>query len=176
MGMEDNAMMDVMMYEATATLYGMEHEKIVKDNFDTLYDLLVSSLNDKDFRKRLEDLKPRGKVTKGIPLKPENEALCFAKKLWFSIQKTSSDYRTDWYYVGVGVNLREEDMNLVGYKKVLLSRVAGGSLEMIIEKVSADGFKERVCKLLADRICKTYYEFVSDMLNPDADKTKYLTL
>ena len=176
MGMEDNAMMDVMMAEATATLYGMEHEKIVTDNFDAVYDLLVSSLNDDDFRKRLGDLKPRGKVTKGIPLKPENEVLCFAKKLWFSIQRTSSDCRTDWYYVSVGVNLREDDMNLVGYNKVWLARVAGGSLDMIMEKVCADGFKERVCKQLADHIYKTYYEFMNDMLSPDADKAKYFTL
>ena len=170
--MDDNTMM----VEATATLYAMEHEKIVNDNFDTLYDLLVSSLNDMDFRKRLEDLKPRGKVTKGIPLKPENDTVCFAKKLWFSIQRTSSDYRTDWYYVGVGVNLREEDMNLVGYRRVWLARVAGGSLDRIREKVCADDFKERVCKLLADHIYKAYYEFTNDMLNPAADKTKYFTL
>lgn len=176
MGMEDNAMMDVMMAEATATLYGMEHEKIVTDNFDAMYDLLVSSLNDDDFRKRLGELKPRGKVTKGIALKPENDVLCFAKKLWFSIQRTSSDYRTDWYYVSVGVNLREDDMNLVGYNKVWLARVAGGSLDIIMEKVCADGFKERVCKQLADHISKTYYEFMNDMLSPDADKTKYFTL
>ena len=74
------------------------------------------------------------------------------------------------------MNLREEDMNLVGYKKVWLARVAGGSLNSIMEKVCADGFKERVCKLLADHIYKTYYEFTNDMLNPDADKTKYFTL
>jgi hypothetical protein len=176
MGMEDNAMMDVMMSEATATLYGIEHEKIVKDNFDGLYELLVSSLKDEAFRKHVESLKPRGMVTKGIPLKPENDAICFAKKLWFSIQRTSSDYRTDWYYVSVGVNLREDDMNLVGYNKVWLARVAGGSLDMIMEKVCADGFKERVCKQLADHIYKTYYEFMNDMLSPDADKKKYFTL
>ena len=41
--MSDNIVMDGMMTEATATLYAMEHEEIVKDNFDTLYDLLVSS-------------------------------------------------------------------------------------------------------------------------------------
>ena len=174
--MEDNAMMDVMMSEATATLYGMEHEKIVKDNFDGLYELLVSSLKDEAFRKHVESLKPRGMVTKGISLKPENEVLCFAKKLWFSIQRTSSNYRTDWYYVSVGVNLREDDMNLVGYNKVWLARVAGGSLDMIMEKICADGFKERVCKQLADHIYKTYYEFMNDILSPDADKTKYFTL
>ena len=176
MSMEDNAMMDVMMSEATATLYGMEHEKIVKDNFDGLYELLVSSLKDEAFRKHVESLKPRGMVTKGISLKPENEVLCFAKKLWFSIQRTSSNYRTDWYYVSVGVNLREDDMNLVGYNKVWLARVAGGSLDIIMEKVCADGFKERVCKQLADHISKTYYEFMNDILSPDADKTKYFTL
>lgn len=57
-------MMDAMMTEATATLYGMEHEKIVKDNFDGLYDLLVSSLKDDAFRKQVESLKPRGMLTK----------------------------------------------------------------------------------------------------------------
>lgn len=174
--MSDNNMIDAMMTEATATLYGMEHEKIVKDNFDSLYELLVSSLKDEAFRKHVESLKPRGMVTKGIPLKPENDAICFAKKLWFSLQRTSSDYRTDWYYVSVGANLREDDMNLVGYNKVWLARVAGGSLDMIREKVCADGFKERVCKQLADHIYKTYYEFMNDMLSPDADKTKYFTL
>lgn len=62
--MEDNTMMDAMMTEATATLYGMEHEKIVKDNFDGLYDLFVSSLKDDAFRKQVESLKPRGMVSK----------------------------------------------------------------------------------------------------------------
>ena len=99
-------MMDSMMIEATATLYAMEHEKVVNENFDHLYDLLVSSLEDKDFRKHIETLKSRGTVTKGIPLKPENNAICFAKKLWFCIQRTSSDYKPTWYYVGVGINLK----------------------------------------------------------------------
>ena len=36
--MEDNTMMDGMMAEATATLYAMEHERMVNENFDHLYD------------------------------------------------------------------------------------------------------------------------------------------
>lgn len=74
------------------------------------------------------------------------------------------------------MNLREDDMNLVGYKKVWLARVAGGSIDMIMEKVCADGFKEILCKRLADHIYKAYYEFINDILSPDADKTKYFTL
>lgn len=174
MDMEDNAMMDVMMSEATATLYGMEHEKIVKDNFDGLYELLVSSLKDEAFRKHVESLKPRGMVTKGIPLKPENDAICFAKKLWFCIQRTSSDYKDTWYYVSVGVNLKQEYINEVGYKKVWIARIAVGNLDRIQERIAADDFKERICKRLSDHIYKAYYEFIKDIMNPDADLTKYV--
>lgn len=172
--MDDNMMMDSMMTEATATLYAMEHEKVVNENFDHLYDLLVSSLDDKDFRKHIEALKPRGMVTKGLPLKPENNAICFAKKLWFCIQRTSSDYKPTWYYVGVGINLKQEYINEVGYKKVWIARIAVGDLEKIQEKICAAGFKERICKRLADHIYKAYYEFIKDIMNPDADLTKYV--
>ena len=174
--MDDNAMMETMTREASATHYAMEHEKIVRDNFDNLYDLLLDSLNDEEYRKRVENLKPRGKLTKGIPLKPENKAKCFAKKLWFCIQRTSSEYRNTWYFVSVGVNLKEEAMNMVGYNKVWLARVATGDLNEILEKVSADGFKEHLCNRLANHLYKTYYEFANDMLDPEADKTKYFTL
>ncbi len=163
--MDENAMMDMMMVEATATLYAMEHEKIVNDNFGNLYNLLVSSLKDENFRKHLDGLKPRGKVTKGISLKRENDALCFAKKLWFCIQKTSSHYKHPWYYLSVGVNLEVESVNEIGYKKIWLARIAVGDMNEIEEKVCADGFKESLCKRLSDHIYNTYYEFVKDIMN-----------
>ena len=172
--MDNNMMMDCMMAEATATLYAMEHEKVVNENFDRLYDLLVCSLEDESFRRHIEGLKPRGMVTKGILLKPENDAICFAKKLWFCIQRTSSDYKHTWYYVGVGVNLKQEYINEVGYKKVWIARIAVGDMDRIYEKISAEGFKEGICKRLADHIYKAYYEFIKDIMKPDSDLTKYV--
>lgn len=169
--MEDNTMMDGMMGEATATLYAMEHERMVNENFDHLYELLVNSLEDEGFRKRIEELKPRGKITEGIPLKPENDAICFARKLWFCIQRTSSDYKHTWYYVSVGVNLRQEYVNEIGYKKIWIARVAIGDLDKIQEKVRAEAFKEGLCMRLADHIYKAYYEFIKDIMNPNSDLT-----
>lgn len=172
--MEDNTMISGMMTEATATLYAMEHEKAVRDNFDSLYDLLVRSMEDEGFRKHIENLKPRGRVTRGIPLKPENDAVCFARKLWFCIQRTGSDYEHTWYYVSAGVNLRQEYVNEAGYSKVWIARIAVGDLDRIQERICAEGFKEDICKRLADHIYNAYYEFIKDVMSPDADLTKYV--
>ncbi len=174
--MGDNTMMEGMTPEEVATLYAMAHKKVVNENFDHLYDLLVSSLKDDDSRGRIQELKPRGRITKGIPLRPENDAICFAKKLWFCIQRTSSEYKHTWYYVSVGVNLDEVGDNRIGYRKVWIARVAIGDLEKILEKICAEGFKEDLRNRLADLIYKTYYDFIKDLMDPNADLSKYLCL
>lgn len=51
------------------------HRKIVTDNFDHLYDLLVSSFDDDRFCKRITSLKRGGRATVSIPLKPEDEKI-----------------------------------------------------------------------------------------------------
>ena len=157
--MNDNAMMDMMMSEATATLYAMEHEQIVKDNFERLYDLLVNSFDDESFQKRLRELRPGGTVTKGIALKPENDALCFANKLWFNVKQSSSQYGV-WYYLGIGVNLKDAYINEGFYKKLWISRVAIGDMDEIRQKIHSDDFKERVSSSLAEHVSKTFYEHV----------------
>ena len=157
--MNDNAMMDMMMSEATATLYAMEHEQIVKDNFDRLNDLLVNSFDDESFQKRLRELRLGGTVTKGIALKPENDALCFANKLWFNVKKSSSQYGV-WYYLGIGVNLKDAYINEGFYKKLWISRVAIGDMDEIRQKIHSDGFKERISSSLAEHVSKTFYEHV----------------
>ena len=78
--MEDNTMNDTLMIEATATLYAMEHEEIVKGNFDRLYDLMVKSFDDEAFRERLTNLRPGGTVTIGIVLKPKNGCIMLCQQ------------------------------------------------------------------------------------------------
>ena len=74
----------------------------------------------------------------------------------------------------MGVNLKQEYVNEIGYEKVWIARAAVGDLDRILEKVTAEGFEESLCKRLADHIYKAYYEFVRDIVNPEADLTKYL--
>lgn len=161
--MDDNAMMDVMISEATATLYAMEHEEIVKDNFERLYDLLVNSFDDESFQERLRKLRPGGTVTKGIVLKPKNDALCFANKLWFNVKKTTSKY-AEWYYLGIGVNLKDVYINEGFYKKLWISRVGIGDIEQIRQKIHSEDFKERISISLAEHVSKTFYEHVQRIM------------
>lgn len=161
--MEDNNMMDAMMTEATATLYAMEHEEIVKNNFDRLYDLLIQSFDDDTFQAGLRDLRPGGTVTKGIVLRPKNDAICFANKLWFNVKKTSSQYG-EWYYLGIGVNLKDVYINEGFYKKLWISRAAVGDMEEIRQKIHAEGFKDRISTSLAKHVSETFYEHVRKIM------------
>ena len=83
------------------------HRKIVTDNFDHLYDLLVSSFYDDRFFKRITSLKRGGRATVSIHLKPEDEKICYARRIWFRIQKSKS-VRKDEYQLGIGVDLRTD--------------------------------------------------------------------
>ena len=157
--MEDNTMNDTLMIEATATLYAMEHEEIVKGNFDRLYDLMVKSFDDEAFRERLTNLRPGGTVTIGIVLKPKNDALCFANKLWFNVKKSASQYGV-WYYLGIGVNLKDAYINEGFYKKLWISRAAIGDMDEIRQKIHSEGFKERISRSLAEHVSNTFYEHV----------------
>ena len=161
--MDDDIMMDVMMTEATATLYAMEHERIVSENFDSLYELIVASFNDEAFLEHLRNLKPRGMVTKGIKVVPENDALCFASKLWFNIQKSGSE-KWEWYYLSIGVNLKETDMNWTGFKKLWLAHRAHGNLSQIQQKVNAEGFKEDSMRRLAAHVYNSCYEAIRNLM------------
>lgn len=161
--MSDNSMMDAMVTEATATLYAMEHEEIVKDNFDRLYDLLIQSFDDNTFQARLRDLRPGGRVTKGIVLRPKNDAICFANKLWFNVKKTCSQYG-EWYYLGIGVNLKDEYINEGFYKKLWISRTAVGDMEEIRQKIHSEGFKDRISKSLAEHVSNTFFEHVCKIM------------
>ena len=152
-------MNDTMMIEATATLYAMEHEEIVKGNFDRLYDLMVKSFDDEAFRERLTNLRPGGTVAIGIVLKPKNDALCFANKLWFNVKKSASQYGV-WYYLGIGVNLKDAYINEGFYKKLWISRAAIGDMDEIRQKIHSEGFKERISKSLAGHVSNTFYEHV----------------
>lgn len=163
MVLNENAMMDVMMKEATATLYAMEHEEIVKDNFDRLYELMIQSFDDEAFLAKLRGLRPGGTVTKGIILKPENDVLCFANKLWFNVKKTSSKYGV-WYYLGVGINLKDVYINEGFYKKLWLSRVAVGDMDEIRQKIHSENFKERISKSLAEHVSSTFLDHVLNIM------------
>lgn len=173
--MNENIMMDENAIAETAEEYAMEHEKVVNDNFGLLYDLLVASLNDETFQERLENLKTRGRVNIDVLLKPQDNLICFAKKMWFIIRRNTSEYRK-WYYVDVGVDLNETDINMFGYNNVWIARVAKGELDDVRKQICSEGFKENLCERLKSCIYEVYYRFVKEYLSPDTDLSKFLEL
>lgn len=161
--MNDKALMDFMMAGATASLYALNHKEIVEENFDSLYNLMVSSFNDDKFVEQLSNLKPKGKITRGIVLTPKDDVMCFANKLWFNVQKSSSRYR-EWYYVGIGINLKNTELNVVRYKKIWIARMASGDIPKIRMKINSESFKADSVKLLTDHIYDSCYEAVCKLM------------
>ena len=144
---------------ATASLIAMSHSGIVSDNFDTFHGLMVFSFNDMKFLEELGRLKPGGQVTRGIRLAPENDAVCFATRLWFRVKRSSSRWG-DVYYVGIGINLRESHKNITGIRKLEISRLAVGGVEDICRKINADGFREDCLERLTAHVYSSCYEYV----------------
>lgn len=161
--MEDNVMYDAMIAGATASLIAMSHSGIVSDNFDTFHGLMVFSFNDMKFLEDLGRLRPGGQVTRGIRLSPENDAVCFATRLWFRVKRSSSRW-WDGYYVSIGINLRESDRNVTGIRKLEISRLAVGGIEDICQKINADGFREDCLERLTEHVYSSCYESVYGLM------------
>lgn len=172
--MEDNVMYDAMIAGATASLIAMSHSRIVSDNFDTFHGLMVSSFNDMKFLEDLGRLRPGGQVTRGIRLAPENDAVCFATRLWFRVKKSSSRW-WDGYYVSIGINLRESDRNVTGIRTLAIARLAVGKLDDISEKIIKAEFKDNSARLLTEHVYSACYEAVCELMNdipvPDMEES-----
>lgn len=172
--MEDNVMYDAMIAGATASLIAMSHSGIVSDNFDTFHGLMVSSFNDMKFLEDLGRLRPGGQVTRGIRLAPENDAVCFATRLWFRVKKSSSRW-WDGYYVSIGINLRESDMNITGIRTLAIARLAVGKLDDISEKIIKAEFKDNSARLLTEHVYSACYEAVCELMSdipvPDMEES-----
>lgn len=172
--MEDNVMYDAMIAGATASLIAMNHSGIVSDNFDTFHGLMVSSFNDMKFLEDLGRLRPGGQVTRGIRLAPENDAVCFATRLWFRVKKSSSRW-WDGYYVSIGINLRESDMNITGIRTLAIARLAVGKLDDISEKIIKAEFKDNSARLLTEHVYSACYEAVCELMSdipvPDMEES-----
>lgn len=161
--MEDNVMYDAMITGATASLIAMSHSGIVSDNFDTFHGLMVSSFNDMKFLEELGCLRPGGQVTRGIRLAPENDAVCFATRLWFRVKRSSSRW-WNGYYVSIGINLRDSNLNVTGIRKLEISRMAVGGIEEICQKINADGFGEDCLERLTEHVYSSCYESVCSLM------------
>ena len=172
--MEDNVMYDAMIAGATASLIAMSHSGIVSDNFDTFHGLMVSSFNDMKFLEDLGRLRPGGQVTRGIRLAPENDAVCFATRLWFRVKKSSSRW-WDGYYVSIGISLKESDMNITGIRTLAIARLAVGKLDDISEKIIKAEFKDNSARLLTEHVYSACYEAVCELMSdipvPDMEES-----
>lgn len=137
--------------EMTASLYGLENQEMMEKHFDKLYELLVDSFQDEKFISRLQSMKGGARITIGVPVRPENDVLCFVNKLWFTVQCSSSKY---WkaFYVGVGVNLKRSSFSPFSFSKLWIAHAANGTIEKIRERISSPDFKSETCQLLAEHI------------------------
>ena len=139
------------------------HRKIVTDNFDHLYDLLVSSFDDDRFCKRITSLKRGGRATVSIPLKPEDEKICYARRIWFRIQKSKS-VRKDEYQLGIGVDLRTDHLNIYGYKKIWGAGLVTGGIDDVFDEARSESFKDSTCEGLSSYIFNVYYDYVYELI------------
>ena len=133
------------------------------DEKESTLEGLFRLFNDEKFVEQLSNLKPKGKITRGIVLTPKDDVMCFANKLWFNVQKSSSQYR-EWYYVGIGINLKDTELNVVRYKKIWIARMASGDIPKIRVKINSESFKADSAKLLTDHIYDSCYEAVCKLM------------
>ena len=152
---------DPFVANASAALYGVENQNAVQENFHELYLKLVEHFRNPEFISKLHALKGRGQVTVAIELPMKNEAVRFANKLWFQVQKSSSLY-WEVYYVNIGVNFRKSTYSPFTFKKMMLRRATVGTIEKIQDRISAADFESKMCEKLG----KYVYEcFSSETVN-----------
>ena len=152
---------DPFVANASAALYGVENQNAVQENFHELYLKLVDHFRNPEFISKLHALKGRGQVTVAIELPMKNEAVRFANKLWFQVQKSSSLY-WEVYYVNIGVNFRNSFYSPFTFKKMMLRRATVGTIEKIQDRISAPDFESKMCEKLG----KYVYEcFSSETVN-----------
>ena len=156
---------DSLIPAATASLYAMEHRDIVRGNFSRLFQMLVSSFQDDTFIERLHKLGPRGTVTRSIKLNPQDNVLCFADKLWFKVKRSSSS--KERFYVSVGLTFKHSEYNCIPYKykKVWVSHVAAGPIDLIQYLLGAPSCEKIVCDKLSEHVYDTCFASIEAMFS-----------
>ena len=155
---------DSLIPAATASLYAMEHCDIVRGNFSRLFQMLVSSFEDETFIERLHKLGPRGTVTHSIKLNPQNNVLCFADKLWFKVKRSSSS-SMERFYVSVGLTFKLSEYNCIPYKKIWVSHVAAGPIDLIQYLLGAPSCEKIVCDKLSEHVYDTCFASIEAMFS-----------
>lgn len=162
---KNNDYLDPMLAGASASLYGLENQEAVKESFPLIYKKLVDSFDDPEFIAKLHDLKGRGQTTVGINLPQKNEAFRFVNKIWFQVQKSDSEY-WEVYYLNIGFNFNHSKYNPFEYQKMMIKKVALGTIDKIRERISAPDFAKSIEKKLSDYVYDTLFENALGILTP----------
>lgn len=166
---KSNDYLDPMLAGASASLYGLENQEAVKEYFPAIYKKLVESFNDPEFITKLHALKGRGQTTMGINIPNKNEVFCFVNKIWFQVQKSDSEY-WEIYYLNIGFNFNNSKYNPFEYKKMMIKKVALGTIEKIRERISEPDFGKRIEKKLTDYVYDTLFENALSILAPPKEE------
>lgn len=162
---------DPFVANASAALYGVENQNAVEENFHDLYLKLVECFGNPKFLGKLQALKGRGQVTMSIDLPMKNEAIRFASKLWFQVQKSSSLY-WEVYYVNIGVNFRKSPYSPFSFKKMMLSRATVGTIEKIQKRISAPDFEAKIQKELGEYVYECFSSETINIMKSNASITE----
>ena len=162
---------DPFVANASAALYGVENQNAVEENFHELYLKLVEHFRNPEFIGKLHALKGRGQVTVAIELPMKNEAVRFANKLWFQVQKSSSLY-WEVYYVNIGVNFRNSFYSPFTFKKMMLRRATVGTIEKIQDRISAPDFESKMCEKLGKYVYECFSSETVNIMKRNASETE----
>lgn len=162
---KNNDYLDPMLAGASASLYGLENQEAVKESFPLIYQKMVDSFDDPEFIAKLHALKGRGQTTVGINLPKKNEAFRFVNKIWFQVQKSDSEY-WEVYYLNIGFNFNHSKYNPFEYQKMMIKKVALGTIDKIRERISAPDFAKSIEKKLSDYVYDTLFENALGILTP----------
>ena len=162
---------DPFVANASAALYGVENQNAVQENFHELYLKLVEHFRNPEFIGKLHALKGRGQVTVAIELPMKNEAVRFANKLWFQVQKSSSLY-WEVYYVNIGVNFRNSFYSPFTFKKMMLRRATVGTIEKIQDRISAPDFESKMCEKLGKYVYECFSSETVNIMKRNASETE----
>lgn len=169
--LECNNNFDPFVANASAALYGVENQNAVEENFHELYLKLVERFRNPKFIAKLHALKPRGQVTVAIELPMKNEAVRFANKLWFQVQKSSSLY-WEVYYVSIGVNFRNSSYSPFTFKKMMIRRATVGTIEKIQDRISAPDFESKMCERLGKYVYECFSSETINIMKRNASETE----
>lgn len=169
--LECNNNFDPFVANASAALYGVENQNAVEENFHELYLKLVERFRNLEFIGELHALKPRGQVTVAIELPMKNEAVRFANKLWFQVQKSSSLY-WEVYYVSIGVNFRNSSYSRFTFKKMMIRRATVGTIEKIQDRISAPDFESKMCERLGKYVYECFSSETINIMKRNASETE----